>query len=57
MARKTFLAGKVLTENEMRDIDWPMGINIKVQTPQEIAISILAKMIDIRSKKQVSHAR
>jgi len=34
----------------MKAIDWPMGIEIDAITPKEIAISILAKMIDVRSK-------
>lgn len=50
VAKKTFLAGKTLTEKEMKNIDWPMGVAIDVQTPEEIAISILAKLIDVRSK-------
>ncbi|MCH8318066.1 MAG: XdhC family protein, partial [Bacteroidetes bacterium] len=50
IAKKTFRAGKILTEKEMKDIDWPMGVAIDVQTPEEIAISILAKLIDVRSK-------
>ena len=49
MAKKSFRAGKLLTEKQMEGIDWPMGVNIKVQTPEEIAISILAKLIDVRS--------
>ena len=56
MAKKTFLAGNILTEEEMATIDWPMGIDIKVQTPQEIAVSILAKLIDVRSKIKVPYA-
>jgi len=50
VAKKTFRAGKILTEKEMENIDWPMGIAIEAQTPEEIAISILAKLIDVRSK-------
>ncbi len=34
----------------MEEIDWPMGISIKVQTPEEIAISILMKLIDVRNE-------
>ena len=34
----------------MAEIDWPMGISIKVQTPEEIAISILTKLIDVRNE-------
>jgi xanthine dehydrogenase accessory factor len=56
MAKKIFLTGNILTEKEMNGIDWPMGINIKVQTPKEIAIAILAKMIDVRSKIKAAHA-
>ncbi len=51
VAKKAFLAGKLLTQKEMKHIDWPMGItNIKVQTPTEIAIAIIAKLIDVRAK-------
>ena len=50
VAKKTFRAGKTLTEKQMKNIDWPMGIAIEAQTPEEIAISILAKLIDVRSK-------
>ena len=56
MAKKIFLAGDILTEKEMTSIDWPMGIDIKVQTPQEIAVSILAKLIDVRSTIKVAYA-
>ena len=56
MAKKIFLAGDILTEKEMISIDWPMGIDIKVQTPQEIAVSILAKLIDVRSTIKVAYA-
>ena len=50
IAKKAFKAGKKLTYKQMKAIDWPMGIEIDVNTPEEIAISILAKMIDVRSK-------
>ncbi len=50
VAKKTFIAGNIMTESKMKSIDWPMGIKIKAETPDEIAISIIAKMIDVRSK-------
>lgn len=50
MARKTFLAGGILTENQLANIDWPMGIDIKVETPSEIAVAILARLIDVRNR-------
>ncbi len=39
------------TEEEFNAFDTPMGIQMAAETPEEIAISILAKMIDVRNKK------
>jgi len=50
MARKLFQEGNILNEEEMAKIDWPMGIDIRCETPEEIAISILARLIDLRVK-------
>ena len=49
-AKKIFTENKLLSETEMDRIDWPMGIPIECQTPEEIVISILAKLIDVRGK-------
>lgn len=49
-ARKFFTENNLLTNEEMDAIDWPMGLPIKCQTPDEIVISILAKLIDVRGK-------
>lgn len=49
MARKTFEAGNLLTAAQLQAIDWPIGINIKVETPAEIAVAILARLIDVRN--------
>jgi xanthine dehydrogenase accessory factor len=49
-ARQFFSEKNLLTEKEMNDIDWPLGIPIECQTPEEIVISILAKLIDVRGK-------
>ena len=38
---------------EINKIDMPMGINIECETPEEIAISILAKLIDVKNKRMV----
>ncbi len=43
-----YLSQKILTSEDMSEIDWPMGISIKCETPREIAISIMAKLIDIK---------
>jgi len=39
----------LLTEEQIARIDCPMGIPINCETPEEIAISILAKLIDVRN--------
>ena len=49
-ARKMFAENNLLTEKEMDKIDWPMGVPISCQTPDEIVISIMAKLIDVRGK-------
>lgn len=49
IAKKIFLTGKLLSDKEIKNIDWPMGIQIKTNTPEEIAIAILAKLIDVRT--------
>jgi len=46
---KQFLEEGVLNQNEISRIDWPMGIRINCQTPEEIAVSILAKLVDVRT--------
>ncbi|MCK9207721.1 MAG: XdhC family protein [Salinivirgaceae bacterium] len=45
---KELMEEGVLTQEDISKIDWPMGIPINCQTPQEIAISILAKLVDVR---------
>jgi len=49
LAKKRFLEENLLTPEEIEKIDMPVGIKFKAQTPQEIAISILAKLIDVRN--------
>ncbi len=50
-AKKIFTEQNILSEHEMSFIDWPMGVPIECQTPEEIVISILAKLIDVRGRK------
>jgi xanthine dehydrogenase accessory factor len=49
-ASKRFLDEKLLTAEEIESIDMPMGIKFNAQTPQEISISVLAKLIDVRNQ-------
>ena len=51
IAKKNMLASDILTEKEINKIDMPIGLDIAAITPQEIAISILAKLIEVRNKK------
>jgi len=46
-----YLENKILTQQQIDKIDMPMGVKINCETPEEIAISILAKLIDVRGKK------
>lgn len=48
--KSEFLENKILSKNEMNKIDWPMGVKIACNTPEEIAVSILAKLVDVRTK-------
>ncbi len=53
IAKKNIIASNFLNEEEIKDIDMPIGLDIEAITPQEIAISILAKLIDVRNKKHI----
>lgn len=46
--KKALIAEKLQTKKEVELIDMPVGIPIAAETPEEIAISILAKLIDVR---------
>jgi xanthine dehydrogenase accessory factor len=47
--REKFIREKILTKEVLDSIDMPIGIPFNAQTPDEIAISILAKLIDVRN--------
>jgi len=42
---------KNYSEEEINAIDMPMGLKMAAETPEEIAISIVAKMTDVRNRK------
>jgi xanthine dehydrogenase accessory factor len=56
LLKQRFLEENILTLEELAGIDMPIGIKFQAETPQEIAISILAKLIDIRNTS-LSHNR
>ncbi|HPQ08608.1 MAG TPA: XdhC family protein [Bacteroidia bacterium] len=61
--RKVFFTKKYLIENNVSEefiekIDMPIGLNINAQNPFEIAISILAKIIEVKnSHKSNNHPK
>jgi xanthine dehydrogenase accessory factor len=48
-ARKRLLTEKALTEEQLDFVDMPIGIPFHAETPAEIAISIVAKLIDVKN--------
>ncbi|PCJ27846.1 MAG: xanthine dehydrogenase [Flavobacteriales bacterium] len=49
LTKKMFTEGKLATKKELDKVDMPMGIDINAEGPEEIAISILAKLIAIKN--------
>jgi len=43
---------KGITETQLNNVNAPIGITIKSETPPEIAVSIAAKIIDVRNMKK-----
>ena len=55
LLQERFLREKILTKEEMATIDMPIGLKFLVESPQEIAVSIAAKLIDVRNKLNKSN--
>ncbi len=49
--KKQFINEKILTEEQFNKIDTPIGIKLAANTPQEIAVCIIAKLIDVRNSR------
>lgn len=52
LARKRLIEEKILTSGELDKVDMPIGVKFNAQTPEEIAISILAKLIDVKNSSK-----
>lgn len=50
-AKKYFTENNLLSQEQIERIDMPVGIRFKAETPQEIAVSILAKLIDVKNSR------
>lgn len=50
--RKRFLEEKLMNEEELNRIDMPIGLKIGAVTPAEIAVSIIAKLIEVKNSKR-----
>jgi len=48
---KLFLHENILTQEELDRVNMPIGIKFKAISPAEIAISILAKLIDVKNSR------
>ncbi|MCX6189008.1 MAG: XdhC family protein [Bacteroidetes bacterium] len=51
VTRKMFLSTQICSEEDLAKVDMPMGFDIKGDSPEEIAISILAKIIEVKNTK------
>lgn len=51
LTKKMFIEGGIATEAELDEVDMPMGVKINADGPDEIAISILAKLIEAKNGK------
>jgi xanthine dehydrogenase accessory factor len=47
--RKNALENHTVAESQINKVDMPIGIPFAAETPAEIAISIIAKMIDVKN--------
>lgn len=53
ITRKMFLSTQLYSEDEIEKVDMPMGFDIKAIGPEEIAISILAKIVEVKNDKKL----
>lgn len=47
----TSLENHILTNEQLAKVNMPIGIPFRAETPKEIAISIVAKLIDVRNER------
>ena len=52
VTKKIFIEAGIGTPEELSNVNMPMGIEIGADGPEEISISILAKLLSVKNKKQ-----
>ncbi|MBL7896854.1 MAG: XdhC family protein [Bacteroidia bacterium] len=52
ITKKMFLSGGLCEAEDFNKVDMPMGISIRASNPEEIAISILAKLILVKNNSK-----
>lgn len=50
ITKKKFIEAKVASKKALEKVDMPMGMEIDAETPEEIAVSILAKLIEVKNR-------
>lgn len=50
VTKKMFFDSKVCSEQQLLKIDMPMGIDINAEGPEEIALSIMSKLIQVKNQ-------
>ncbi len=55
VTRKLFLERGWATAEELDRIDMPIGLDIAAESPAEIAVSIAARIIEVKNRKEASH--
>jgi xanthine dehydrogenase accessory factor len=53
VTKKTFIEEGIGTHEELAGVDMPMGIDIGADGPEEISISVLAKLLSVKNKIRV----
>lgn len=54
VTKKKFLESKIATQYQLEMVDMPIGLEINPETPSEIAVSILAKLISVKNGVKTS---
>lgn len=50
VTKKMFREAQLATDEQLNEVDMPMGVPIAAEGPEEIAISILARLIEVKNK-------